>query len=232
MTSQPEQGKYSSDKEAAIVEYLATTPDFFERHEMLLLQLKLPHANGNSISLVERQLAGLRKKCASYQQQLKELIEIGHKNDLLIKRLHQLTLALIDTTNLDEVLNALEDHLREEFDADRVELWLFMPADLEDSSRLDAQKQEAINNFQSFFSQGKPLCGRLTKAQLDFLFGVEVNDIRSAALIPMRNESIAGILAIGSIDEQRFQADMGIDFLNRLGDIVSQRLEMVSEPGA
>ncbi|VAX07464.1 hypothetical protein MNBD_GAMMA26-742 [hydrothermal vent metagenome] len=233
MTQQSEHCKEPPVEEAAVAEYLAATPDFFERHEELLLQLKLPDTNGsgNSISLIERQLAGLRKECAGYQQQLDELVKIGRKNDQLIERLHQLTLALIDTTNLDEVLNALEDHLHEEFAADRVELWLFTPADLEDPSGLDTPEREAISNFQNFFKQDKPLCGRLTKAQLDFLFGIEADDIRSAALIPMRNDAIAGMLAVGSSDEQRFQGDMGTEFLSRLGDIVSQRLEMVSEPG-
>ncbi|HEC14978.1 MAG TPA: DUF484 family protein [Sedimenticola sp.] len=217
--------------ETAVAEYLAANPDFFERHEELLLELKLPHSNGSTVSLVERQLARLRKECARYKQRLEALIEVGRKNDLLINRLHRLTLSLIDTANLDEVLNVLEDHLHEEFEADSVELLLFTPSELEDPAGPGESDPAGIGCFQSLFKEGKPLCGSLTDPQLDYLFGPEARHIHSAALIPLRNESICGMLAIGSSDRERFQSDMGTDFLSRLGEVVSQRLEMVSEPG-
>ena len=218
--------------EATIVEYLTANPDFFERHESLLLELRLPHVNGGSVSLLERQLAALRKESASYQQKLEELVEVGHRNDLLIERLHQMTLALIDAADLDEVLNVLEDQLHAEFKADCVELRLFTPAELEDASARQPSEQEAISHFQAFFQENKPLCGCLTKELHHFLFGAEAEEIHSTVLIPIKNESIAGMLAIGSSDEERFQGDMSTEFLSRLGEVVSQRLEMVSEPGA
>ena len=232
MTSQSERLRQDSDMETSVADYLAANPDFFERHEELLCKLELPHSSGSTVSLVERQLANLRKECARYQQQLEALMEVGRKNDLLISRLHKLTLSLIDTTDLDEVLNVLEDHLHEEFAADSVELLLFTPSELEDPTSLNESEQEGIECFQTFFKEGKPLCGGLSSNQLDFLFGPEAKDICSAALIPLRNESICGMLAIGSSDQERFQCDMGTDFLSRLGEVVSQRLEMVSEPGA
>ena len=218
--------------EVSIVEHLKANPDFFERHESLLLELRLPHVNGGSVSLLERQLSTLRKECASHQQKLNELVEVAHKNDLLIERLHQMTLALIDTTDLDEVLNVLEDQLHAEFKADCVELRLFTPAELEDPSVLELSEQEALNHFQDFFQKNRPLCGSLSPEQQRFLFDAEADGIRSTALIPIKNKSIAGMLAIGSNDEERFHCDMSTEFLSRLGEVVSQRLEMVSEPGA
>jgi uncharacterized protein YigA (DUF484 family) len=43
---------------------------------------------------------------------------------------------------------------------------------------------------------------------------------------------VSGILAIGSRDRERFHAGKGVDFLRRLGDIVSHTLQAVSVPGA
>jgi len=232
MTLQTERSVEALDMEVEVAEYLAANPEFFERHEQLLLELRLPHVNGGSVSLLERQLATLRKECARHQQRLDELVEVGRKNDLLIDRLHQMTLSLIDTTDLDEVLDVLEDQLHAEFKADYVELWLFTPAELEDPSALDASEQKVITHFQTLSQQNRPLCGQLPQEQLDILFGTEAGDVSSAVLIPLKNKSIAGILAIGSSDDARFQHDMGTDFLSRLGELVSQRLEMVSEPGA
>ncbi len=232
MTLQREQATKMPDIEATVAEYLAANPEFFERHESLLQELRLPHVNGGSISLIERQLAALRKECARHQQQLDELVEVGRSNDLLIKRLHQMTLSLIDTTDLDEVLNVLEDQLHAEFKADYVELWLFTLAELEAPSALDEPRQRAISCFQTFLQQNRPLCGNLPRDQLEALFGSEAEEIHSAVLIPLKSESISGIMAIGSSDGQRFQQDMGTDFLSRLGELVSRRLEAVSEPGA
>ncbi len=232
MTIQTEPLGESLETEATIAQYLAANPDFFERHESLLLELRLPHINGGSVSLLERQLAALRKECASYQHRLDTLVEVGHKNDLLLERLHQLTLALIDTTDLDEVLNVLEDQLHDKFKADCVELRLFTPAELENPSVLDLSEQKGLTHFQTFFHKNRPQCSPLTQEQHSFLFGSEAKEIHSTVLIPIKNESIVGMLAIGSGDEERFQHGMSTEFLNRLGEVVSQRLEMVSEPGA
>ncbi len=232
MTLSTEQTSKAPDMEATVAEYLAANPGFFERHEPLLLELRLPHVNGGSVSLLERQLAALRKECARHQQRLTELVAVGHANDLLIDRLHQMTLALMDTTDLDELLNVLEDQLHAQFKADYVELRLFTPAELENPSALEASEQKIIRHLQTFFQQNQPRCGDLPQEQLEILFGAEAGDIHSAVLIPLKSESISGILAIGSSDRQRFQQDMGTDFLSRLGELVSQQLEVVSEPGA
>lgn len=220
------------EMEGRVAEYLATHPDFFERNRDLLLELKLPHANGGAISLIERQLAQLREKCANHQKQMDQLLETGRKNDLLISKLHQLTLALIETQSFDELLNVLEDHLHHQFEAEAVELRLFSPADLADPSSLSPEEQEGLSHFKSFFQKKLPLCGRITQGQHHYLFGADNDDIQSVALLPVDEENIAGMLAIGSGDEGRFHYDMGTEFLRRLAEIVGRRLELFSEPGA
>lgn len=227
-----QQSESSEDMETAVAEYLAAHPGFFEQHSELLTELRLPHTSGEAVSLVERQLAVLREKCAGYEQRLERLVEVGRNNDILMDQLHNLTLALIEAANLDEALTVLEDHLHKQFQADAVELRLFSSAVLEDASILTPSEQEGLSQFHSFFDRGRPLCGRLSRGQLDYLFGPEADDVQSTALLPLRGESIVGMLAIGSGDEGRFHGDMGTDFLRRLAEVASKRLELVSEPGA
>jgi uncharacterized protein YigA (DUF484 family) len=43
-------------------------------------------------------------------------------------------------------------------------------------------------------------------------------------LIPIRGNDEVGVLAIGSHDADRFTEHQGIDFLQRLGDLVSATL--------
>jgi uncharacterized protein YigA (DUF484 family) len=44
------------------------------------------------------------------------------------------------------------------------------------------------------------------------------------ALIPLRSEQTIGFLALASDDENRFFAEMGTDFLSKIGEIVSASL--------
>jgi uncharacterized protein YigA (DUF484 family) len=48
-------------------------------------------------------------------------------------------------------------------------------------------------------------------------------------LIPVRTERLAGVLAIGSADPERFVPDTGVDFLTRLGELVSLKLQSVAQ---
>jgi len=112
-------------REAEIAAYLHLHPDFFERHTVLLEELRIPHARGIAVSLVERQIEALRSGNVQLRRQIQELIAVARGNDQLNRRLHQLTLALIDAGDFSGVLNNLEDQLHEEFRADAVELRLF-----------------------------------------------------------------------------------------------------------
>ena len=215
--------------EHAIARYLATHPDFFDRHPQVLHDMHIPHAtSGVAVSLIERQVALLREEKRRYKQQLEELIAIARDNDQLNRRLHRLTLSLIDAATFDEVLNALQDELHDKFQADAVELRLFSSTRLNDHTG-DVQIETAV--FKDFFEKGRPVCGPLDIEQLEYLFSVEAEGIQSAALIPLRAEGVLGMLAIGSRDKARFTPNKGTDFLVRLGEVVSRTLEVVSLPG-
>jgi uncharacterized protein YigA (DUF484 family) len=60
--------------------------------------------------------------------------------------------------------------------------------------------------------------------QRDFLFRDAASEVGSVALIPLGAKASIGFLAIGSNDADRFHPGMSIDFLNRLGDLVSAAL--------
>lgn len=63
------------------------------------------------------------------------------------------------------------------------------------------------------------------------LFGDQAGDSGSAALIPIRTSELSGVLAIGSRDRNRFHAGKGVDFLVRLGELVSLTLQAVNRRG-
>ena len=219
----------TEDREQEVADYLGDNPEFFERHLGLLRELKIPHpTDDRAVSLMERQVMTLRDQVERYRGQLEDLIEVARENERLNRRLHELTLALIETGTLDEVLNTLQDELRAQFDADAVELRLFSASDL-DQAVNEGEPGPAM--FRDFMEQGKPKCGELQQEQLAYLFGSQANETGSVALVPITGERTMGILAIGSRDASRFHSGKGTEFLRRLGDVVGRTLQVMTEPG-
>lgn len=214
------------DRETQIADYIAAHPDFFVRHPEALAAIDIPHPTGDAVSLIERQVRTLRNQNEVYRRQLEDLVGVARENDALAKRLHRLTLALIETHSFDEVLNTLQDELREQFKADAVEMKLFA------SDQLEAHAHEpGPALFSDFLKRGRPNCGQLDKQKLEYLFGPQAGETGSAALIPLSAPPLAGVLAIGSRDPKRFHEGKSVDFLQRLAEVVSATLQAASSPG-
>lgn len=214
------------DRELEIIDYLRAHPDFFARHPEALAAIDIPHPTGDAVSLIERQVRTLRMQSDNYRGQLESLVAVARENDGLAKRLHRLTLALIETQTFDEVLNTLQDELRDQFQADAVEMKLFA------SDQLDAHAHEAGPAlFRDFIARARPNCGRLDRDKLEYLFGSQAGETGSAALIPLTAPPLAGVLAIGSRDPERFHQGKSVDFLQRLAEVVSAKLQSASSPG-
>lgn len=214
------------DLEQKIADYLVAHPDFLQRHPQALAAQEIAHASGGAVSLIERQVRTLREQNGRYRSQLESLIGVARENDALAKRLHRLTLALIETRCFDEVLNVLQDELRNLFLADAVEMKLFS------SEELKAHAGEpGPAMFNDFLQRDRPSCGVLPAAQLEYLFGPQAGETGSVALIPLRATPLVGVLAIGSRDPHRFDPGKSVDFLQRLADVVSATLSAVSSPG-
>jgi uncharacterized protein YigA (DUF484 family) len=223
---QDDQEPAADKRETEIADYLIAHPDFFTRHPDALAAIDIPHPTGDAVSLIERQVRTLRQQSSTYRTQLEKLVSVARENDGLANRLHRLTLALIETQTFDEVLNTLQDELRDQFQADAVEMKLFA------SEQLDAHAHEpGPALFRDFLARARPNCGRLDREKLEYLFGPQAGETGSAALIPLTAPPMAGVLAIGSRDPERFHHGKSVDFLQRLAEVVSAKLQSASSPG-
>ena len=217
--------------EESIHDYLMDNPDFFERHAALLSTLRLPHRSGSAVSLVERQVSVLRQKELKHERKLKELLAVARTNDALSAKLHRLTLKLLAAKDLAATLACLEESLRSDFDADQSILVLFGdPGAYEDINvgRIFlpvSAEDERLKAFDTFLNGSGPRCGQVRDAQRDFLFGRETDEVGSAALVPLGKQAEIGFMAIGSVDANRFHPGMSIDFLTRLGELVTEALK-------
>lgn len=208
--------------EVDVLEWLASNPDFFERHPEILESLELPHETGAS-SLIEVQVARLRRDNHQLRAQLETLAGIAGENERLMQRLHQLTLEVMTTRSSGEFIERLMARLASDFDARSVRLHLLEHheglADIEAATLHDAGVPDW---FDKLIEGGSIEFGRFTRAKLETLFPIQHDKIGSAALVPI---SGVGLLAIGSDSPERFHPNMGTLFLELLGTTIRHRLE-------
>lgn len=210
-------------------DYLANHPNFFDKHRKLLTELQLPHTtNGNTVSLIERQVQALRDQNQELNQRLLELVDVARDNDRLGKRLHRLMLELIDSSSLTELVDKLGHRLCSEFNADAIILHL---TGLNESQQRETGAHPLVIDAElktllpTPLSENKPQCGQLKQAQADFLFGDQATAIKSSAVVPLGENARNGLLVIGSREENRFGPSMGTLFLERLGELVASVLK-------
>jgi uncharacterized protein len=239
MTTREARGVAAKEKdEDTIAAYLQHNPDFFERHQALLLRLRVPHARGGStISLVERQIEVLREKHAGLEDKLAELVSVARANDAIAEKLHRFTRKLLRAHSRAEAVTLIEASLREDFDAFHGVLVLI--GDYPDLApqrfvRAIARDDAGLKSFDTLFASGKPRCGQVRDTQREFLFGQDANDIGSVALVPLLplgdKSAPLGVLALGSTDRDRFHPGMSTEFLARMADLITDSL--ATGPGA
>ncbi len=206
------------DTDRAVAAYLLQHRDFLVYHPEVLAKLHVPHGTGGAVSLIEHQISVLREQLGHERGRLNHLMARAHEYEQLSARLHELTVHLITTPDLERASAAVEGVLREQFNAQAVALKLF-PVDPERRA-----SDPLVQSFIDFVDRDRCLCGPLAPQQAEPLFGNDARAIQSAALVPICATEQSGVLAIGSRDPKRFAPDMGTELLERLGDIVAAKL--------
>ena len=204
-----------------VASYLRRHPGFLTEFPDLALALVLPREQGQAASLASYQLDVLRDKNRELNRRLHELIEIAHENQLLMVRVHTLTLALMRATSLPETLNAVVAALTEDFNTDLVRIVLFRADDNLPAAEwllIEPEGARAMPVFSEFLKRAEPLCGRLQQDKLDSLFGARVGEVASAVLLPIDG---VGMLAVASEDANRFHPGMGTVFLKLIAEAVA-----------
>ena len=210
---------------AAVAAWLEAHPDFFAAHPDLLLSLKLPGANGEVVSLVERQLGVLRERNGALHGRLQALTDIARVNHRIFERTLELTSSMIDAERPDDLHRRLLEGLRSGFEVDAVNLRVTGNADALPNlgaEAVDAATADAA--IGSLLRSGRVVCGLLREAELEFLFGSRAEGIRSAAVMPVDVRGGRVLLALGSKDPEHFTPDMGTLFLRFLGETFGQRM--------
>lgn len=223
MTEQRGKEAVADIDEQEVAAYLRRHPDFFARHEALLLELSLSHPDtGKAVSLIERQVGLIREQKQNLKQQLQQLTVAAKANEQLLQRFQVLVLNLIDSESLDQAIEYIRDALQADFHADAVELVLFdFPGRAESIERNDRR----LLAFHKVLEVRHPVCGHFNDEQRTLLFGKKADEIASAVVVPLCADERAGcigLLGIGSIDSKRYHPDMGTVFVSHLGAVMNR----------
>ncbi len=219
--SNPQQSQPLTQEQ--VVAYLKAHPEFFIDQDDLLAQMRIPHARGSSISLVERQVTVLRERNADIQSRLAHLMDVARDNDRLFEKVRRLVLEVLDAQTLDELVGVVDDSLRHSFKVPFSALILFSEKQI--SVGRSASLKTAQQQIGGLLVAGKAFCGVLRPKQLEFLFGDEqAAQIKSAAVVALDYQGIQGVLAVGSSDQQHYSNSVDTLFLTYLADVLARVL--------
>ncbi len=211
--------------EEDIANYLVNTPGFFERHAEVLaaVQLTSPHGQ-RAVSLQERQAEMLREKIRALELKAAEMIRHGQENTAIADKLQRWTRALLLARDPREIPAVAAQEVARQFLVPQVaiKVWGVAPEFADEPCAQGVS--EDVKAFASSLSL--PYCGAnpgLEAARwLD-----DPQAAASLALVPLRAGAAPqafGLLVLASSDPQRFAADMGTDFLERIGELTSAAL--------
>ena len=224
MKKQTDQSKVTSQQ---VAEYLSNHPAFFHEHLALLEEMSIPHPSGAATSLITKQLELSRIKYRELKTELAALITIATDNDVSSNRMHELTLALVESQSIEDVASKIDKVFSDCFLTDFSAVRIFK----EDAKALNQDVFVSNNNknlalFKKLFDENKSICGKPNVDQAKFLFDSSIaSEIQSCAIIPLSISGLKGVVAIGSKDETRFHYSMGNLFLTQMSESISARLQ-------
>lgn len=205
-------------QEQEVKDYLKNHPEFFEQNAALLADIHLPSPHGSgTISLAERQQLAQRDKINALEERFAELVLNAQENDAIAHKLHVFDLKLHQANSINGVETLIKQALAADFALSDATLKLLPAAELDEQSA----------TLSAFIASLKtPYCG-IPNAFVDDTWFEET--AASMAIIPLKLHEKVGFVALASQDKNHFFAEMGTDFLTKLGELVSAALSRYLE---
>ena len=212
-----------------IANFLANTPDFFERHAGLLATVQLTHPHSQrAVSLQERQAMMLREKIKSLEHRIMDMIRHGQENMVLTDKLHRWACELLVTPEEARVASAV-DNIRELFQVPQVALRLWSLQPQHQSADWAQGVTEAVR--EQALALTRPYLGANTGLEaVQWL--AQPAQAASVALLALRSapgQEAFGLMVLASPDAQRFNSQMGTELLERLAELAGAALSVLRQ---
>ena len=211
--------------EKVVREFLRENPDFLDKNTDILETMVLPHNSGKAISLVERQVGVMRDRNKEMRSRLDNMLQTAQDNDLLFEKTKRLVLNLLEAKTLGSLVEAVYDSLGKDYGIEFYSLTLFgdekkLPRTM---ARI-ASTEKANERVGTLIGANRTVCGVLREDEMVFLFGERGRQVGSVAAVPLRYDSLYGILAVGNSDPNFYKSSMGTLFLSYVAEILNRVL--------
>ena len=206
-------------------EFLRDNPTFLDENTDILETMVLPHNSGKAVSLVERQVGVLRDRNSEMRSRLDNMLQTAKDNDLLFEKTKRLVLNLLEAKTLGALVEAVYDSLGKDYGIEFYSLTLFG-----DDKKLPrtmarvATTEKANERVGTLIGANRAVCGILREDEMVFLFGERGRQVGSVAAVPLRYDSLYGILAVGNRDPNFYKSSMGTLFLSYIAEILNRVL--------
>lgn len=230
---QPTQAGSSELDDAQVREFLERHIDFFQRNPDMLRTLHIPHASGDAVSLVERQVSVLRERNVDLRHRLRELTDAARDNEQLYVNTRKLVLELLEAGTLDALFETFARSMRKDFKTDQAAIILYddNAVTVDSQSCRRAPRESVHAHLGSLVRGGKPACGALRNQEFNYLFP-EAHGSGSAALVAIRlGDTDLGLIAVGSADAKRYHPQMGTVFLEHIAAVIARLMPRIAATG-
>lgn len=205
--------------------FLRTHPSFFEENANLLAEISLPSPHGSGvISLAERQQLAQRDKIRVLEAMMAQMIKHAEENDATSEKVHQFSLNLLNGQSFSALQHLIAETLQLDFAVTQslIRIWIKPSNNTIAQDAVFTPVSEALSDWVMTLNLAH--CG----AKPDVADHLLDDNLQSFAFIPLSKKALNqrpfGVLILGAEDQQRFKADMGTLYLERIGELVSVAL--------
>jgi len=195
--------------------FLLDNLDFFESRESLLSEMKFKDTTSSASSLLERQIYKLRDEQKDLMGLLTSFIETAQLNEDLFNKSKELTLSILDASDKDEVIDAVQNDFTKSFNINNCQLNFYSNSEID-----NIEKETGMS-----FRKGAIHCGSFSSEKMEFLF--EDSKVESAAIAVLVNKTEIGLLKLGSYERARYLGDEDTTFIEYIRDILEKKFQSI-----
>ena len=200
--------------------FLLDNLDFFESRESLLSEMKFKDSTSSASSLLERQIYKLRDEQKDLMDLLTSFIETAQLNEDLFNKSKELTLSILDASNKDEVIGAVQNDFTKSFNINNCQLNFYSNSEID-----NIEKETGMS-----FHKGAIHSGSFSSEKMEFLF--EDSKVESAAIAVLVNKTEIGLLKLGSYERTRYLGDEDTTFIEYIRDILEKKFQSIDSLNA
>ena len=200
--------------------FLLDNLDFFESRESLLSEMKFKDSASSASSLLERQIYKLRDEQKDLMGLLTSFIETAQLNEDLFNKSTALTWSILDASDKDEVISAVQNDFTKSFNINNCQLNFYSNSEID-----NIEKETGMS-----FYKGAIHCGSFSSEKMEFLF--EDSKVESAAIAVLVNKTEIGLLKLGSYERTRYLGDEDTTFIEYIRDILEKKFQSIDSLNA